>query len=225
MRNLSPSPKPFGSFSQFGAILELLNPAYDSGRPARTIPHYVVTKPQTRRATPLHIRAKRALEAEMSGEGEEMSSLQLDSIYKARNVYKEKPLSPGHYHPRPDFLLPKAANASIARASSLPMIGDVYCVKGTLRGQNCTGHRAGNLSPLQRSKGVDWARESARGPLFNTRTGATEGRFAAEPGSTMDRGKGMRFERMGARGELWRLKEHLPEYTPKYDVVSRYPLR
>jgi len=225
MRGLSPSPKPFGSFSQFGAILELLNPAYDSGRPPRTIPHYVVTKPQTRRTTPLHVRARKALEAELRGEGEETSTLQLDSLRKHVNMYKEKPLSPGHYHPRPDYLLPKAANASIARASSLPMIGDVYCVKANQRENGCTGHRQGKLSPLQRSQGADWARESTRGPLFDTSLGATEGRFAAEPGSTMRRNRGVRFERMGMRGELWRPNEHLPDYVPKYEVVSRYPLR
>lgn len=225
MRGLSPSPKPFGSFSQFGAILELLNPAYDSSRPPRTIPHFVVTKPQTRRATPLHVRARRALEAELSGEEEEISNFQLNSIRKTVNVYKDKPLSPGHYHPRPDYLLPKAANASISRAASLPMIGEVYCVKGTLRENSCTVHRQGKLSPLHRSQGVDWGRESTRGPLFDTRLGATEGRFAAEPRSTMKRSRGVSFERMGIRGELWKPSEHLPDYMPKYEAVSKYPLR
>ena len=225
MRRLSPASKPFRSFSQFGSILEIINPTYDSHAPSQSIPRSVVTKPQTRRSTPLHIRAKRALEAE--DQSEISASMSLVLLRRQRNVYKDKPLSPGHYHPRPDFLLPKATNTTIGRAASLPMFGEIYCVKEVQnRKKYCSGkHRSGKVSPLPHIKGVDWGRQSIRGQLFDTKVGASEGRFAAEPGSTMEKDRGLKFERMEARRELWQTHEHLPQYSPRFDTVSLYPLR
>ena len=235
MRDQSPGSKPFRSFSQHGAILELLNPVYDMHRPTRVIPRAVITKPILLPHTPLHVRVRRAIAKEMNDQ-EAAALAEAESEKKevvqplGRVIHtprQDLPPPPGTYSPRYDYLMPRSCSVVMIKSSKMDMVGDTYTTRPNLSPSFCRSpnHRAPKVLPPIRQPGLSWTLQAKRGPLFDTTMGATEGRFAAIPKSTLVKKNGGRFDAASERGELFERKQYMPDYSPSYAKVSSYPIK